>query len=285
MAQHTIDQTQVIHTKPSALSYKEKTLVMGILNVTPDSFSDGGKYDSLDKALLHAKEMIDDGAHIIDIGGESTRPGAECVSEDEEMSRVIPVIERITKELGVPISVDTYKASVADEAVKAGASIINDIWGAKHDPKMASVAAEHNVPIVLMHNRPERNYNDLLPDMLSDLMESVKIAVEAGVDEKNIILDPGIGFVKTYHDNLAVMNKLEIFSGLGYPVLLATSRKRFIGRVLDLPPEERAEGTGATVCLGIQKGCDIVRVHDVKQIARMAKMMDAMLNKGGVHHG
>lgn len=150
---------------------------------------------------------------------------------------------------------------------------------------MASVAAEHNVPIVLMHNRPERNYNDLLPDMLTDLMESVKIAVEAGVDEKNIILDPGIGFAKTYHDNLAVMNKLEIFSGVGYPVLLATSRKRFIGRVLDLPPEERAEGTGATVCLGIQKGCDIVRVHDVKQIARMAKMMDAMLNKGGVHHG
>ncbi|UTL72836.1 dihydropteroate synthase [Bacillus halotolerans] len=285
MAQQTIDQTQVIHTKPSALSYREKTLVMGILNVTPDSFSDGGKYDSLDNALLHAKEMIDDGAHIIDIGGESTRPGAEYVSEDEEMSRVIPVIERITKDLAVPISVDTYKASVADEAVKAGASIINDIWGAKYDPKMASVAAEHNVPIVLMHNRKERNYNDLIPDMLSDLMESVKIAVEAGVEEKNIILDPGIGFAKDYHDNLAVMNKLEVFSGLGYPVLLATSRKRFIGRVLDLPPEERAEGTGATVCLGIQKGCDIVRVHDVKQIARMAKMMDAMLNKGGMHHG
>ncbi|MCB5336814.1 Dihydropteroate synthase [Bacillus amyloliquefaciens] len=150
---------------------------------------------------------------------------------------------------------------------------------------MASVAAAHGVPIILMHNRMERNYNDLIPDMLADLMESVKIAAEAGVTDENMILDPGIGFAKNYEDNLAVMNKLEVFSGLGYPLLLATSRKRFIGRVLDLPPEERAEGTGATVCLGVQKGCDIVRVHDVKEIARMTKMMDAMLNKGGAHYG
>ncbi|MEC2310764.1 dihydropteroate synthase [Bacillus atrophaeus] len=285
MAQQAIEQTKMLHAKHHKLSWKEKTLVMGILNVTPDSFSDGGKYDNTDMALRHAIQMIDDGAHIIDIGGESTRPGAEYVSEDEELSRVIPAIERITSELDVPISIDTYKAAVADEAVKAGASIINDIWGAKAEPEMAAVAAAHKVPIVLMHNRSERNYDDLIPDMLADLMESVKIAKEAGVEDKHIILDPGIGFAKTYHDNLAVMNKLEIFSGLGYPVLLGTSRKKFIGRVLDLPPEERAEGTGATVCLGIQKGCDIVRVHDVKQIARMAKMMDAMLNKGGVHHG
>ncbi|PRR94652.1 dihydropteroate synthase [Bacillus atrophaeus] len=285
MAQQTIEQTKLLQAKHHKLSWKEKTLVMGILNVTPDSFSDGGKYENTDMALRHAIQMIEDGAHIIDIGGESTRPGAEYVSEDEELSRVIPAIERITSELDVPISIDTYKATVADEAVKAGASIINDIWGAKAEPEMAAVAAAHKVPIVLMHNRSERNYNDLIPDMLADLMESVKIAKEAGVEDKHIILDPGIGFAKTYHDNLAVMNKLEIFSGLGYPVLLGTSRKKFIGRVLDLPPEERAEGTGATVCLGIQKGCDIVRVHDVKQIARMAKVMDAMLNKGGVHHG
>ncbi|MGM0862974.1 dihydropteroate synthase [Bacillus atrophaeus] len=285
MAQQTIEQTKLLQAKHHKLSWKEKTLVMGILNVTPDSFSDGGKYENTDMALRHAIQMIEDGAHIIDIGGESTRPGAEYVSEDEELSRVIPAIERITSELDVPISIDTYKATVADEAVKAGASIINDIWGAKAEPEMAAVAAAHKVPIVLMHNRSERNYDDLIPDMLADLMESVKIAKEAGVEDKHIILDPGIGFAKTYHDNLAVMNKLEIFSGLGYPVLLGTSRKKFIGRVLDLPPEERAEGTGATVCLGIQKGCDIVRVHDVKQIARMAKMMDAMLNKGGAHHG
>ncbi|ASB63607.1 Dihydropteroate synthase [Bacillus velezensis] len=258
---------------------------MGILNVTPDSFSDGGKYDSTERALLRAVKMAEEGAHIIDIGGESTRPGASLVSADEEMSRVIPVIERITSELDIPLSIDTYKASVADEAVKAGASILNDIWGAKGDPDMASVAAAHGVPIILMHNRTERNYNDLIPDMLADLMESVKIAAEAGVTDENMILDPGIGFAKNYEDNLAVMNKLEVFSGLGYPLLLATSRKRFIGRVLDLPPEERAEGTGATVCLGVQKGCDIVRVHDVKEIARMTKMMDAMLNKGGAHYG
>ncbi len=226
---------------------------MGILNVTPDSFSDGGKYDSTERALLHAAKMAEEGAHIIDIGGESTRPGASLVSADEEMSRVIPVIERITSELDIPLSIDTYKASVADEAVKAGASILNDIWGAKGDPDMASVAAAHGVPIILMHNRMERNYNDLIPDMLADLMESVKIAAEAGVTDENMILDPGIGFAKNYEDNLAVMNKLEVFSGLGYPALLATSRKRFIGRVLDLPPEERAEGTGATVCLGVQK--------------------------------
>ncbi|MCX2812299.1 dihydropteroate synthase [Bacillus sp. ChL18] len=285
MAQQTIEQPKLIHTKKGALSYKEKTLIMGILNVTPDSFSDGGKYDSTERALLHAAKMAEEGAHIIDIGGESTRPGASLVSADEEMSRVIPVIERITSELDIPLSIDTYKASVADEAVKAGASILNDIWGAKGDPDMASVAAAHGVPIILMHNRMERNYNDLIPDMLADLMESVKIAAEAGVTDENMILDPGIGFAKNYEDNLAVMNKLEVFSGLGYPLLLATSRKRFIGRVLDLPPEERAEGTGATVCLGVQKGCDIVRVHDVKEIARMTKMMDAMLNKGGAHYG
>ncbi|TWM34721.1 Dihydropteroate synthase [Bacillus paralicheniformis] len=284
MALQTAVRSKKLIAKQYTLSYEDKTLIMGILNVTPDSFSDGGKYNSIDRAVIHAKQMIEDGAHILDIGGESTRPGAEKISLDEELSRVIPVIEKLVQEIDVPISVDTYKAKVADEALKAGAAIINDVWGAKADHDMARVAAAHNVPIILMHNREERNYKDLIPDMLSDLMECVSIAKSAGVQDHHIVLDPGIGFAKTYHDNLAVMNQLEKFSELGYPVLLGTSRKKFIGRVLDLPPEERAEGTGATVCLGIQKGCDIVRVHDVKQISRMAKMMDAMIDKGGVYH-
>ncbi|MFN2748259.1 MULTISPECIES: dihydropteroate synthase [Bacillus] len=284
MALQTTVRSKRLKAKQYTLSYEDKTLIMGILNVTPDSFSDGGKYNSIDRAVVHAKQMIEDGAHILDIGGESTRPGAEKVSLDEELARVIPVIEKLVQEIDAPISVDTYKAGVADEALKAGASIINDVWGAKADPEMAAVASRHDVPVILMHNRHERNYTDLIPDMMSDLMECVDIAKSAGVQDHHIILDPGIGFAKTYHDNLMVMNELERFKSLGYPLLLGTSRKRFIGRVLDLPPEERAEGTGATVCLGIQKGCDIVRVHDVKPIARMAKMMDAMIDKGGVYH-
>ncbi|ATH94011.1 dihydropteroate synthase [Bacillus glycinifermentans] len=284
MAPQTLARSKQLIAKHHTLSYEDKTLIMGILNVTPDSFSDGGKYNSIDRALIHAKQMIEDGAHIIDIGGESTRPGSVEVSADEELERVIPVIEKLVQEIDAPISIDTYKACVADEAIKAGASIINDVWGGKADPDMATVAASHDVPIILMHNRHERNYKNLIPDMISDLMECVNLAKAAGVPDHHIILDPGIGFAKTFKDNLAVMNQLEAFCNLGYPVLLGTSRKTFIGRVLDLPPEERAEGTGATVCLGIQKGCDIVRVHDVKQISRMAKMMDAMIDKGGAYH-
>ncbi|MEC0495133.1 dihydropteroate synthase [Bacillus glycinifermentans] len=284
MAPQTLARSKRLIAKHHTLSYEDKTLIMGILNVTPDSFSDGGKYNSIDRALIHAKQMIEDGAHIIDIGGESTRLGSVEVSADEELERVIPVIEKLVQEIDAPISIDTYKACVADEAIKAGASIINDVWGGKADPDMATVAASHDVPIILMHNRHERNYKNLIPDMISDLMECVNLAKAAGVPDHHIILDPGIGFAKTFKDNLAVMNQLEAFCNLGYPVLLGTSRKTFIGRVLDLPPEERAEGTGATVCLGIQKGCDIVRVHDVKQISRMAKMMDAMIDKGGAYH-
>ncbi|MDA1478194.1 dihydropteroate synthase [Bacillus changyiensis] len=284
MTPQTLIRSKRLTAKHHTLSYEDQTLIMGILNVTPDSFSDGGKYNSIDRAVIHANQMVKDGAHILDIGGESTRPGADKVSLDEELTRVIPVIEKLVQEIDAPISIDTYKAKVADEAIKAGAVIINDVWGAKADPQMASIAATHNVPIVLMHNRKERNYTNLIPDMISDLMESVSIAKTAGVQDHHIVIDPGIGFAKTYSDNLAVMKQLETFCQLGYPVLLGTSRKTFIGRVLDLPPEERAEGTGATVCLGIQKGCDIVRVHDVKQISRMAKMMDAMMDKGGVYH-
>jgi dihydropteroate synthase len=270
---------------PYNLNLSEKTFIMGILNLTPDSFSDGGKYNQLDSALAHAEEMIVNGADIIDVGGESTRPGAEYVDSAEEIKRVVPIIGKLSNEINVPISIDTYKADVAEQAILAGATIINDVWGAKADPNMAAVAAKYNVPIVLMHNRQERKYKSLIPDMIADLNESVEIVKRAGVQDDKIILDPGIGFAKTIEDNLVVMRNLETFTQLGYPVLLGTSRKSFIGRILDLPPSDRMEGTGATVCLGIEKGCSIVRVHDVQGIARMAKMMDAMLGKGAAVHG
>lgn len=263
------------------LNLNKKTLIMGILNVTPDSFSDGGNYDEVNAAVSHAREMVAGGADIIDIGGESTRPGFAKVSVEEELRRVIPMIRAISKEVKVPISIDTYKAEVAKQAIEAGAHVINDIWGAKAEPKIAEVAARYNVPIILMHNRDNTNYRNLMADMIADLYESVKIAKDAGVPDENIILDPGIGFAKTVEQNLEVMRNLEKLNVLGYPVLLATSRKSFIGHVLDLPVEERIEGTGASVCLGIEKGCEMIRVHDVKEMARMAKMMDAMIGKGG----
>ncbi|MBJ8030565.1 MULTISPECIES: dihydropteroate synthase [Bacillus cereus group] len=262
------------------LDLNTKTLIMGILNVTPDSFSDGGNYDEMNAAVSHAREMVSNGADIIDIGGESTRPGFAKVSVEEELGRVIPMIQAVSKEVKVPISIDTYKAEVAKQAIEAGAHIINDIWGAKAEPKIAEVAAHYNVPIILMHNRDNTNYRNLIADMIADLYESVKIAKGAGVPDENIVLDPGIGFAKTPEQNLEVMRNLEKLHVLGYPVLLATSRKSFIGHVLDLPVEERVEGTGASICLGIDKGCEMIRVHDVKEMARMAKMMDAMIGKG-----
>ncbi|MGG0240926.1 dihydropteroate synthase [Bacillus rhizoplanae] len=260
-----------------ALNLNEKTFIMGILNVTPDSFSDGGNYNEVEAAVRHAKEMVIDGAHIIDIGGESTRPGFAKVSAEEELQRVLPMIRAVSQAVDLPISIDTYKAEVAKQAIEAGAHIINDIWGAKAEPEIAKVAAHYDVPIILMHNRDNTNYRNLMPDMIADLYESVTIAKRAGVRDENIILDPGIGFAKTFEQNLEVMRNLEQLKLLGYPILLGTSRKSFIGHTLDLPVEERLEGTGATVCLGIQKGCEIVRVHDVKEMSRMAKMMDAML--------
>lgn len=280
-----LDEKKQIACGPYTLNLNEKTFIMGILNLTPDSFSDGGKFNHEESALAHAEEMIANGADIIDVGGESTRPGAEYVDAAEEIKRVVPIIEKLSKSINVPISIDTYKAEVAEQAVIAGATIINDVWGAKADPNMAAVAAKYDVPIILMHNRAERNYEQLIPDMIADLKESVEIAKRAGVQDDKIILDPGIGFAKTQEDNLVVMRNLEVFAKLGYPVLLGTSRKSFIGRILDLPPSDRMEGTGATVCLGIEKGCSIVRVHDVRGIARMAKMMDAMLGKGVGFHG
>lgn len=274
-----------IHCGSHELNIAEKTIIMGILNVTPDSFSDGGRYNVAEAAAARAKEMVMQGADIIDIGGESTRPGFTKISVEEEVSRVVPMIKAVAQEVRVPISIDTYKAEVAKQAVEAGAHIINDIWGAKAEPRIAEIAAYYEVPIILMHNRDNMNYHSLIADMITDLYESVKIAKAAGVRDENIILDPGIGFAKTAEHNLEVMQNLEKFTILGYPLLLATSRKTFIGHVLDLPVDERMEGTGATVCLGIQKGCDIVRVHDVLEMARMAKMMDAMLGKGGQRIG
>ncbi|WP_257967906.1 dihydropteroate synthase [Peribacillus deserti] len=271
---------QVIKCGSYTLNYGQKTLVMGILNATPDSFSDGGNYNSVDKALYHAEQMIKDGADIIDIGGESTRPGYEAVSEQEEAGRVVPVIEAISSRMEIPISIDTYKAGVAKAAIDAGAHIINDIWRGKADKKMADLAAGTGVPIVLMHNRPDRNYNFFIRDAIGDLFESIHLMKSAGVKDENIILDPGIGFAKDYDLNLEMMRNLHIITSLGYPVLLGTSRKGFIGQTLDLPPQQRMEGTGATVCYGIQQGCQIIRVHDVKEMTRMAKMMDAMMQKG-----
>lgn len=259
----------------------ERTLVMGILNVTPDSFSDGGRYVDVEAALAQARAMVEAGADLIDIGGESTRPGSEAVDEATELDRVLPVIRILAQELSVPLSIDTYKAAVAERAILEGAHIINDVWGAKRDPRMAEVAARLDVPIILMHNREDTDYHDFFPNYIKDLRESVQIALQAGVKQERIILDPGIGFVRTVEQNLETMRRLDDLVGLGYPVLLATSRKRMIGHVLDLPVDERVEGTAATVALGAAKGCHMVRVHDVKEMKRVTKMMDAML-KGGI---
>jgi len=256
-----------------------RTLIMGILNMTPDSFSDGGRYNAVEAALERARQLVQDGADIIDIGGESTRPGYERISSEEEIARVVPIIERLAREVAVPISIDTYKADVARAALEAGAHIINDIWGAKADPDMANIAAETGAPIVLMHNRKEKPYENFMRDALGDLYESIQIAKNAGVKDGQIILDPGIGFAKNLEENLLMMRNLHVLTSLGYPVLLGTSRKSMIGNTLNLPVEERVEGTIASTCLGIQQGCRIIRVHDVKENARAAKMMDAMLGK------
>lgn len=260
------------------LELGQRTLIMGILNATPDSFSDGGRYNDVERAVAHAKEMVAAGADILDIGGESTRPGFEAVSAEEELKRVLPVIVAIREALpGVAISVDSYKAVTVRQSLEAGAHIINDIWGLKGDPDMAAVAAEYGAPVILNHNRHERDYHDFVQDVIADLNGCVDIARRAGVQDDHIWLDPGIGFAKTYEDNLELMDRLDELAALGYPVLLGTSRKRFIKQTLDLPVDELIEGTAATVALGIARGCQIVRVHDVKAIKRTALMMDAML--------
>lgn len=255
-----------------------RTVVMGIVNVTPDSFSDGGRYQTVERALQHARQLVEEGADLLDIGGESTRPGAEAVSLDEELERVIPIVRRITSELDIPVSVDTYKAQVAKEAIQAGAHIINDVWGAKKDPLMTNVMAELDVPVILMHNRIQASYQDLMADIKKDLQESIDLVVQAGVKPERIWLDPGIGFAKDWQENMIVMKHLDNLVAMGYPVLLGTSRKSMIGKILDLPPSERLEGTLATVGFGIQKGCHVMRVHDVQATVRFCRMMDALLN-------
>lgn len=260
----------------------KRTLIMGILNVTPDSFSDGGRFIDLEKAIEHAHEMVEEGADIIDIGGESTRPNAQPVGAEEEAERILPVLERLVKEVDVPISVDTYKSVVGRQAMEAGAHILNDIWGLKADPELASVAAEFDAPIILMHCQKGTEYRSLMDDILESLRNSVKTALDAGVNPDNIIIDPGIGgfsFGKTTEQNLEIMHRLWEFKTLGYPILLGTSRKSIIGDTLNLPVDERIEGTAATVAFGITQGVDIVRIHDVKIMARVAKMTDAMVRR------
>lgn len=262
------------------LDYTKETFIMGILNVTPDSFSDGGKYDNVEAAVKQAKKMVAEGAKIIDVGGESTRPGYQRISDEEEIARIVPVIKALLEEVPAIISVDTYKANVARAAIEAGAHIINDIWGAKSEPEIAQVAADLHVPIILMHNRENKEYGgDFWATAKADLEESIAIAHQAGVPDSHIILDPGIGFAKTTMQNIEMMQHLDDLVAMGYPVLLATSRKSMIGNVLKLPVEERVEGTSATVVYGIEKGCHMIRVHDVKEMARATYMTDVLVGK------
>jgi dihydropteroate synthase len=274
-----IHYTKPFEVNGTVFDFHKETIVMGILNVTPDSFSDGGRYDAVEAAINHAKKMAAEGAKIIDVGGESTRPGHAAVSLEEELSRVIPVIQALSRELDVAISIDTYKANVAEAAIQAGAHIINDVWGAKREPAIAEVAARLGVPILLMHNRDNTDYTDFWPDVRKDLEESVQIAKAAGVPNHHIWLDPGIGFAKTTQHNILMMQHLQDLVEMGYPVLLATSRKTMVGKVLNLPVEERLEGTAATVSFGIMNGCHMVRVHDVKEIVRTVRMMDVLIDK------
>ena len=254
-----------------------KTYIMGILNVTPDSFSDGGKFNHMDAALAHAEEMIRDGADIIDVGGESTRPGYTKISDQEEIERTVPVIEALKKNFDVPVSIDTYKSEVAKATVAAGADLVNDIWGLKYDEQMAQVIADHHVACCLMHNRKNTEYKSFMKDMLDDLSETISIAKNAGIEDDKIILDPGVGFAKSYENNLEAIAKVDRLMELGYPVLLGTSRKSVIGLTLDLPSDQRIEGTMVTSVYAVQKKCAFVRVHDVKENARAIRMMNAIL--------
>lgn len=256
---------------------KNDTYVMGILNVTPDSFSDGGRFNGMDVALAHAKQMVEEGATIIDVGGESTRPGHIQITEDEEIERVTPIIERLKAEFDVPVSIDTYKSRVAEAALKAGADLVNDIWGLKYDPKMAELIARYDVPCCLMHNREKAEYNDFLKDFMTDMEECVALAKNAGIKDDKIILDPGVGFGKTYEMNLEIIDKMECLHKLGYPILLGTSRKSVIGLTLDLPVEQREEGTLVTTVYGVQKKCAFVRVHDVEKNMRAIRMTQAIM--------
>lgn len=252
---------------------------MGIINVSPDSFSGNGISD-MNGAVAQAKRFVADGADIIDVGGESTRPGSVPITVDEELRRVIPVVERLAGELSVPISVDTYKLEVARRALDAGAQMINDIWGLKREPKLALLAAEREVPLIVMSNQREQPCQRIIQEVLADLRRAIKLALDAGVAWENIIIDPGIGFGKTLGQNLELVRRLDELKALGRPILLGTSRKSMIGLVLDLPPDQRLEGTAASIAIGIAKGADIVRVHDVPEMVRVCRMSDAIVRRG-----
>ena len=264
-------------TNGESLTWGRRTYVMGIINVSPDSFAGDGLASDLPAVVEQALRFQAEGADLLDIGAQSTRPGHTPISIEEELARLLPALEAIVPEVALPISVDAYRAPVASPAVEAGASLINDIWGLKADPKIAAVAAQHGVPLILMHNQQGTDYQDLLPDIFVSLRQSVLLATGAGVEPGNIILDPGIGFGKTPDHNLEVLRRLGEFRTLGHPLLLGTSRKSTIGRVLDLPVDQRVEGTAATVALSIAGGADIVRVHDVKEMVRVCRMTDAIV--------
>lgn len=276
--------TGVLRCGQFTLPLGQKTYVMGIVNTTPDSFSGDGLAGNIDGALRQAERMLEDGADLLDIGGESTRPGAEEVPVEEEMRRVAPVVRALAARFAIPISVDTYKSAVAHAALDAGATLVNDISGLRFDPQMAAVAAAAGVPVVVMHIKgtprimqQQPHYDDLMTEVCAYLQESTALAVAAGIPRDQVVLDPGFGFGKTVAHNLELLRRLRELTSYGQPILLGTSRKSTIGRVLgDLPPEERLEGTAATVALGIAQGADIIRVHDVKQMARVAKMTDAI---------
>ncbi len=280
MIQKSYDKRTLI-CREFDLEIGDRTLIMGILNVTPDSFSDGGNFNSVSHALNHAIAMVKEGADIIDVGGESTRPGSDDVDAKEEMKRVVPVIQELKRFINKPISIDTYKASVAEAALEAGANIINDVWGFQRDPEIAAVAAKYNVPVVLMHNQEGTEYDkDIIESIVDFFNVSINIALEAGVKKTNIILDPGIGFGKNTSQNLEVMRRLDELQQIGYPILLGISRKSVIGKTLDLPTHDRLEGTIALNAIGIQMGAEIIRVHDIKENMKAAKMIDAVVRNG-----
>ena len=258
--------------------FDDKTVIMGILNITPDSFSDGGRYNNIDKALMRTEKMIQEGADIIDVGGESSRPGNPPVEAEEELKRVIPAIKAIRKRFDIPVSVDTYKAIVAEEAIGAGADIINDIWGFKADPEIAAVASRHNAVCCLTHNRTNMDYSNFWNNFIDDLRDSIRLAIDAGVSKEKIIIDPGLGFAKTYEQNLCVMNNLEQLHILGYPVLLAASRKPFIGQATgETEACNRDIGTVATTVIGIMKGCQLIRVHNIAMNKEALLMADSVI--------
>jgi dihydropteroate synthase len=267
----------VLRCGGSEFRWGERTYVMGIINVTPDSFSGDGLGHDVEAAVAQGRRFAAEGADILDVGGESTRPNASPVTAEEEMHRVIPVIERLAGEVTVPVSVDTYRYEVAHRALSAGARMINDIWGLGQEPRLADLAAEHKVPMVLMSNQRDRTCPDIVPEVIASLKRSIALAVDRGVPWQNIIVDPGVGFGKTLEQNLEIVRCLEELMCLNRPILIGTSRKSMIGLVLNLPPDQRLEGTAATVAISIAKGADIVRVHDVAQMVRVCRMSDAVV--------